>query len=731
MELKLYLQLEEKVRSYAPREDFVLMRKAFDYANSFHEGQLRKDGTAYITHPIAVAKIMAEMGMDMDSIMAALLHDVIEDTPATYEDVAKEFSVPVADLVEAITKLSMMHYTSKEEEQMENLRKMFMAMAKDIRVIVIKIADRLHNMRTMEYQSPKKQKEKSLETMEIYAPLAHRLGMQRMKWELEDLSLRYLDPVGYGEIEQEMLQRRGLHEEFLQNAQKRITDRIAQENIYCNAYGRVKHTYSIYRKMYNQNRNLDEIFDLYAVRVIVDDVAQCYNVLGCVHDLYNPVLGRFKDYIGTPKPNMYQSLHTTVIGRAGVPFEVQIRTWAMHQTAEYGIAAHWKYKQGIANKELGSEHDFEWVRKLLESQQDTDAEEFLHSLKVDMFDDEVFVFTPNGDVKSLPARATPIDFAYSIHTEVGNAMIGAKVNQKMVAFDYQLQNGDVVEVLTGANSKGPSRDWLNFARSTEAKNKIRQWFKRERRGENITNGRAALESELKFQHLDPALLGDEAIMGKIMKKLSIPSLEDLYATVGYGGITASKIVARIREDQGKAKNPPSVQDTAAPEQKLQPPKVETSQLSGIVVDGMDDCMVKFARCCSPIPGDSVVGYISRGYGVSVHRKDCVNVNKDRENNEEQARWIPVEWGNMLPQTYQTTLELSAKDRDGLMMDIAQCLGKAKVKVSSMSIRALPDGYAVATMEMEVRDNKELQQVRNTLSQIKNVYHVTRVKGSKS
>lgn len=752
--LAIYQQLEEKVRSYAPNEDMKKLEKAFHYANGFHDGQLRKDGTPYVTHPLAVAKIMAELGLDMDSLLAAILHDVIEDTEATYEDVAREFSVPVADLVEAVTKLSMMHYTSKEEVQMENLRKMFMAMAKDIRVILIKICDRLHNMRTMEYQSPKKQKEKSLETMEIYAPIAHRLGMQKLKWELEDLSLRYLDPVGYGEIEQEMEQRRLLHDEFLGTAKKRITERIAQENIFCTVNGRVKHTYSIYRKMFAQNRNLEEIFDLYAVRVIVDDVSQCYNVLGCIHDMYNPILGRFKDYIGTPKPNMYQSLHTTVIGRAGIPFEVQIRTWNMHHTAEYGVAAHWKYKQGLAEKNLGTEHDFEWVRKLLESQQDADAEEFLHTLKVDMFSDEVFVFTPEGDVKSLPSNATPIDFAYSIHTEVGNNIIGAKVNGRMVGFDYKLQNGEVVEVLTSNSNKGPSRDWLLFARSPEAKNKIRQWFKRERRGENILNGRNAFESELKYHHITIAIATQVDMLEKILKKLSFQTLDDLYACIGYGGLTASKVVGKIKEElqaqERLEKKNNELQDIVQDNQqdKKQDNKQDKNQtnqhndhrkgkgqpkgnqqLSGIVVDGMDDCMVKFARCCCPVPGDKVVGFITRGYGVSVHRTDCINVNRDKITGQEEQRWIPVDWGEVTPCTYQTTLELAAKDREGLLLDVSTCFSQMKTKLTSMNIRATPDGYAVATIDMEVFHNKEVADVMNKLQQLKSVYHVGRVAGT--
>ena len=530
--LESYYALEEKVKQYNPNLDTKRLFAAFQYADNAHSGQLRKDGSPFVTHPLAVAEIVAELELDTDSIIAALLHDCIEDTGSTHEEIAKLFGPAVADLVEGVTKLTRVQYTSKEEEQMENLRKMLMAMAKDIRVILIKISDRLHNMRTMNYQ-----------TMEIYAPIAHRLGMQKIKWELEDLSLQYLDPVGYQEISDELLRRSSAHEEFMAGIQKKIKDRLAEEGIKATVYGRVKHIYSIYRKMFAQNKTLDEIFDLYAFRVIVDDIPECYNVLGCIHDLFKPVLGRFKDYIGTPKPNGYQSLHTTVIGREGIPFEVQIRTWEMHHTAEYGIAAHWKYKQGLANDKLGTEEAFEWVRKLLENQQDTDAEEYVRTLKVDMFADEVFVFTPRGDVVNLPAGATPIDFAYSIHSAVGNAMTGAKVNGRIVTFDYQLQSGDIVEVITSKSAHGPSRDWMKICKSNEARNKIKQWFKKERREENIVTGRSMFESELKRTGISLAAITSEEVLPHLLKKVGSGSLDDLYAAIGYGGMTAQKAVS--------------------------------------------------------------------------------------------------------------------------------------------------------------------------------------------
>ena len=741
--LERYQALEDKIKEYNPALDAQRLFRAFTYADNAHAGQLRKDGSPYITHPLAVAEIVAELELDTDSIIAALLHDCIEDTGATHEEIAKLFGPTVADLVEGVTKLTRVQYTSKEEEQMENLRKMLMAMAKDIRVILIKICDRLHNMRTMEYQSARKQKEKALETMEIYAPIAHRLGMQRIKWELEDTSLQYLDPIGYREIADELAARSSAHEEFLAGIQKRIQDRLDEEGIRCTIYGRVKHIYSIYRKMYTQNKTMDEIFDLYAFRVIVDDMPECYNVLGVIHDLFNPVLGRFKDYISTPKPNGYQSLHTTVIGREGIPFEVQIRTWEMHQTAEYGIAAHWKYKQGMANKKLGSEGDFEWVRKLLESQQDTDAEEFVRTLKVDLFADEVFVFTPNGDVKSLPAGATPIDFAYCIHSAIGNSMVGARVNGRMVPYDTQLKNGDIVEVLTSKSAKGPSRDWLKIAKSNEARNKIRQWFKRERREENIATGRALFESELKHAKIPLSAITAEDVLPNILRKVRFGTLDELYASIGYGGTTAVKSVARIKDEllrlgRLKAEKAAAAARTTA-ESVIVPgstAQVDPLQLkgsnkhsdSGIIVEGLGNCLVKFAKCCTPVPGDPVVGFITRGYGVSVHRADCPNADPDRRKPEEASRWVRVAWVSSPLPNYKTSLELSSKDRDGLTIDVAMALSAAKVKVTALSARSQPDGHATVHIEVEVKDKDELAGVINKLNNIQGVYHVARVSG---
>ena len=737
--LEQYTALENKVLAYTPNLDKARLFDAFTYADNAHASQQRKDGSPYITHPLAVADLVADLELDPDSVIAALLHDTIEDTGATHEDVAKRFGEPVAELVEGVTKLTRVQYASREEKQMENLRKMLLAMSKDIRVILIKICDRLHNMRTMQYQSPKKQREKALETMEIYAPLAHRLGMQRIKWELEDLSLKYLDPVGYNDIKTQLESRFSAHQEFLTNTQAKLQKRMEDEGIHCTVYGRIKHIYSIYRKMYTQHKTLFEIFDLYAFRVIVDDIADCYNVLGLVHDMFNLVPDRFKDYISTPKPNMYQSLHTTVIGKEGIPFEVQIRTWEMHQIAEYGIAAHWKYKAGVGNKKLDSEATYEWVRKLLESQQDTDAEEFVRSMRVDLFADEVFVFTPQGDVVNLPAGATPIDFAYSIHSAVGNRMTGAKVNGRIVPFDTKLQNGDIVEVITSNASRGPSRDWMKICKSNEARNKIRQWFKKERREENVATGRAAFESEMKRCGLTMTEITQEDVLPLILKKVKFGSLDDLYAAIGYGGMTAQKAVIRIRDEI--LRHTKQQKDQAAQQELLEKgeglhvasnptvplPKKPVRNQNGIIVEGLDNCLVKFAKCCTPVPGDPVVGFITRGYGISVHRQDCPNASPERRA-KEKDRWISVSWGDTHQDAYQTSLDITAKDRQNLFLDVAAALSAAQVRVDSLSAKGTPDGFAVITAQLQVHSKDEINAVMRKLNGVNGVMTVNRATG---
>ena len=741
--LERYQALEDKIKEYNPALDAQRLFRAFTYADNAHAGQLRKDGSPYITHPLAVAEIVAELELDTDSIIAALLHDCIEDTGATHEEIAKLFGATVADLVEGVTKLTRVQYTSKEEEQMENLRKMLMAMAKDIRVILIKICDRLHNMRTMEYQSARKQKEKALETMEIYAPIAHRLGMQRIKWELEDTSLQYLDPIGYREIADELAARSSAHEEFLAGIQKRIQDRLDEEGIRCTIYGRVKHIYSIYRKMYTQNKTMDEIFDLYAFRVIVDDMPECYNVLGVIHDLFNPVLGRFKDYISTPKPNGYQSLHTTVIGREGIPFEVQIRTWEMHHTAEYGIAAHWKYKQGMANAKLGTEEAFEWVRKLLESQQDVDAEEFVRTMRVDLFADEVFVFTPRGDVINLPAGATPIDFAYSIHSAIGNSMTGARVNGRIVTFETPLKNGDIVEIITSKSARGPSRDWMKICKSNEARNKIRQWFKKERREENIATGRAMFESELKHAGLSlGAITANPDLLEILLKRVRCGQLDELYAAIGYGGLSAQKAAGRIKEEmtrlgrlERQRAEAEAIQAAASTGETVYPSTPKDSILapkrssSGIIVSGLDNCMVKFSKCCTPVPGDDIVGFITRGYGVSVHRADCPNASLEKRMAPDQSgRWLKVTWGTDTNESYPTILEAVCKDRVNLLLDISAALSTTNTFVLGVNTRSTEDGFAICRLEVRVRDGSQLTALMNKLNQVSGVLKVTRPAG---
>ena len=729
-------KLENTVREYNPGADFKRIRESYEFAKLHHGEQRRKSGELYITHPLAVAQIVAEeLHLDSESIEAALLHDVIEDTDATYDDVAKLTSPTVADLVEGVSKLTRIQYATKEDEQMENLRKMLIAMSKDIRVILIKISDRLHNMRTMEYQTPAKQKQKSLETMEIYAPIAHRLGMQRMKWELEDLSLKYLDPIGYDEIVSKLDAKRPEYDALMSRTQAQIDQRLNEMGIKHIVYGRMKHPYSIYRKMFSQNKSLDEIFDLFAFRVVVDTVSDCYNVLGVIHDLYKPILGRFKDYIGTPKPNGYQSLHATVMGNEGIPFEVQIRTTEMHEIAEYGVAAHWKYKQN--GQGAGTEGKYEWVRRLLENQEGADAEEFIHSLKVDMFADEVFVFTPNGDVQNLPAGATPIDFAYAIHSAVGNRMIGAKVNNRIVTLDHVLKNGDIVEILTSKNAKGPSRDWMKIAKSNEARSKIRQWFKKEKRDENIANGRSAFDAELRHCGIAMKDVLDPEFLPVLLKKVAYPTLDDLYAAIGYGGFTAQKAVSRIqgelqrRQQQRQQEQmlaeavTESKEDPKPADTPKQPKAVKSEQ--GIIVEGLDNCLVKFSKCCTPVPGDDIVGFITRGYGVSVHRADCPNASEEKRK-EQPDRWIHVSWGTDTNDSYPTTIEAVCKDRLNLLLDISAALSTTKTFVLGLNSRSTEDGFAIIRIEIQIKDGAQLSTLMNKLHQISGVLQVNRPVG---
>ncbi len=704
------------VQRYAPNADMDLIERAYRYADGKHKDQLRKSGEPYIIHPLAVAEIVAEIGLDSDAIAAALLHDCLEDTDASFEEISRLFGETIAELVEGVTKLTRVQYSTMEEQQMENLRKMFMAMSKDIRVILIKIADRLHNTRTLQYQTPAKQISKSMETMEIYAPLAHRLGMQKIKWELEDVSLQYLDPDGYQQIIDYLEKNEKSATSFMNAIQSKITERLASVGIHGSIYGRVKHTYSIYRKMRAQNKTIDELYDLYAFRVIVDNIADCYNVLGHIHDLFSPIPGRFKDYISTPKPNMYQSLHTTVIGSQGIPFEVQIRTWEMHQTAEYGVAAHWKYKQHTGD---GSEKEFEWVRRLLENQQDVDADDYIHSLKVDMFDDEVFVFTPKGKVISLPSGSTAIDFAYAIHSAVGNSMIGAKVNNRIASYDEPLHNGDIVEILTSKSAKGPSRDWLNICRSNQARIKIKQWFKKEKRDENIIRGKASFESELRRISVDPDILQNDDVRSAVLKRVSFESLDDMYAAIGFGGITAVKAVNRIKDELTKA-----TRAQKEPQLQIKPPAAPASSNSGVIVEDIGSCMIKFSRCCTPVPGDEIIGFITKGYGVSIHRRDCPNA-KQAADPSQSGRWVRVTWAEQPDALFSTSLELETKDRDGMMLDIATVLTSLRVRITEMTARSLPGGVGILNVSFPVHNLTELDNIRARLRGISGVVEVRR------
>ena len=715
-----YASMCDAIKKHLPGADMALIDRAVDYANRKHKVQKRKDGSPYIIHPLAVAQVVAEMGLDCDAILGALLHDCIEDTDASHEDIEKIFGPTVAELVEGVTKLTRANFSSSEQAQMENLRKMFMAMSKDIRVVLIKIADRLHNMRTMQYQTPEKQIQKCRETMDVYAPLAHRLGMQKIKWELEDTSLRYLAPMEYNEIMSYLQAHKEKDEAFMRTIQDKITQRLTSVGIHNTTYGRIKHVYSIYRKMLAQGKTIDELYDIYAFRVIVDTIPDCYNVLGHVHDLFSLVPGRFKDYISTPKPNMYQSLHTTVIGSQGIPFEVQIRTWQMHETAEYGIAAHWKYKQGTGT---GTEKDFEWVRRLLESQQDSDAEEFVQSMKIDMFDDEVFVYTPKGRIVSLPAGSTPIDFAYAIHSGVGNSMIGAKVNNRIANIDTTLKNGDIVEVLTSKSAKGPSRDWLTICKSNQARTKIKQWFKKEKREENIVHGRASFESEMKRVGLPLTAATDPELEGQLLKKLSFDTWDDMFAAIGYGGLTAAKAVGRIRDDINKALKQQTAEKLPQSPLRFRPDSEAVIQnrhaVNGVIVEDIDSCMIKFAKCCTPVPGDPIVGFITKGFGVSIHRADCPNA-QSREDPRQAARWVRVRWATQEEQPFETTLELDCITRDGLILDVAMVLSTARVRVKEMNGKDLPGGRSAITIRFEVKDVAELESVRTKLLNIRDV-----------
>lgn len=715
-------ELLSRVRKYMPDADTDLITKAYYFCKECHEGQYRNSGEKYYVHPVNVALILTDLNMDDITITAALLHDVLEDTDVTYDTLVSEFGEEVANLVDGVTKLKKLKYKSKQENQAENLRKMVLAMAKDIRVVIIKLADRLHNMRTLEYMTEEKKKEKAIETLEIYAPLAHRLGISKIKWELEDLSLRYLDPRGYYDLVEKVNKRRKEREEYIQRIIKELDENLEKMNIRREISGRPKNFYSIYKKMYYQNKSFDQIFDLTAIRVIVDTIKDCYAVLGIVHTMWKPIPGRFKDYIAMPKPNMYQSLHTTVIGPEGEIFEVQIRTWDMHRTAEYGIAAHWKYKEG-SSKSDNFDQKLTWLRQLMEWQKDLkDPKEFMETLKLDLFTDEVYVFTPKGDVINLPSGSTPIDFAYRVHTAIGNSCIGAKVDGRIVPLDYKLKNGNIVEILTSPNGS-PSRDWLKIVKSSQARNKIRQWFKRELREQNIDKGKELLEKELKKRgYKVPEALKDEWLKN-IATKISLSSVDDLYAGLGYGNITLSQVMSKFREyykEYFKIEDDNLTSEIKIKEKTTNKQKENVDQ--GVIVKGVDNIKVRFAKCCNPVPGDEIVGYITRGRGLSIHRKDCPNVNIIGE----PDRFMEVSWNTNKKAEYQAEIQIKSIDRPGLLVAVTQKITDVGLSLVSLSARTNKEKLAVMNIVLEIKDIEQLKDLMNKIRKIQGVIDVYRV-----
>ena len=715
----------KSTKKYNKKSNSRLINKAYEFAKHYHEGQVRKSGEPYIIHPLEVAYIVSTLELDDNAICAALLHDVVEDTEVTREMIVAEFGEEIANLVDGVTKLGKIaHYLDKEEEQVENYRKFFMAMAKDIRVLMIKLADRLHNMRTLKHLSDDRKYAIAKETMQLYAPLANRLGIYSIKWELEDLSFLYMEPEAYAELVDGINKRREEREKFINDIIVEIRKKLKEMKIEAEVYGRPKHFYSIYRKMKKDNKTLDQIYDLFAMRIIVNSVKDCYAALGLVHELYKPMPGRFKDYISMPKPNMYQSLHTTLIGTEGTPFEVQIRTWDMHRVAEYGIAAHW------ANKEeksvSASDEKLSWLREAIEWQKETnDDKEFLSKLKFDLFDEEVFVFTPKGDIKSLPTGSTPIDLAYMIHEQVGHRMTGAKVNGKIVPITTKLANGDIVEIITSDSAKGPSRDWLKIVKTTQARNKIQNWFKKALRDENILKGKEQIEKELKRIGMSFADLFKTEWVNKALEKYKYNTLEDCYAAIGFGAISAAKIITRLLEEYKKENKEEEIENKINELREAKPADRSKVSKSGVIVKGIDNCLVKLSRCCNPLPGDEIIGYITKGRGVSVHRADCVNC-KDLLSDEQ--RIIEVSWYKENKASYMADLEIYANDRAGLMADITVAIGDLKAKMVSINARTVNnDRVAIINVGLEVEDIDKLNKVIKAVRKVDSVYDVHRQK----
>ena len=715
-----YEQLKSLLEENSKHLDLEVIEKAYRLAEKMHEGQFRKTGEAYVEHPVAVAAIVFELGLDTTSIAAALLHDVVEDTDVTLEEIEKEFGKETAHLVDGVTKLGKIALLTQEEEQAENLRKMLLAMSQDIRVMLIKLCDRLHNMRTYEGWKPQKQRDKALEVMEVYAPIAHRLGISNIKDELQDISLRILDPVGYEEV-YNIIQREGNAQKIVDTIVEEVKGKLVEFGLEdATVKGRVKSVYGVYRKLYMQGRELSDIYDIYAVRIILNNVAECYNALMLMHDLYRPIPSRFKDYISTPKANMYQSLHTSVIGKKGVPFEIQIRTWDMHHTAEYGVAAHWKYKTGVQGQD-NMEEKLTWVRQILESQQDSDdASEILSNIKNDLIPDDVFVFTPKGDVINLPYGATIIDFAYAIHSAVGNRMTGAKVNGKIVSIDYKVNTGEIIEIIT-AKDKGPSRDWLNIVVTSEAKSKIRSWFKKERKEENITEGKEAFDRELRRALIN--LEGEEytKFVENLAKRNKLNNAEEMFAALGYGGLQLSKVIFKAKEDYSKMQK-----EARASEPKLKTAPIKrTKSSNGVIIEGLDNCLVKFSKCCNPLPGDPIVGFITRGFGVSVHKQSCVNARPELRDEENAGRWVNAYWADNIREDFKATLDIIALETPMIVGEVSMLMTNNRIPVFALNARQMSDHRIEMNITIGVNNTEHLSSVINKLSKNKNIVSVIR------
>ena len=717
--------LETLRESSFAESDITRITQAYVFARNAHEGQKRRSGEPYIIHPVAVAQILAEMGMDTDSICAALLHDVVEDTPVTDQQIRASFGESVEQLVDGVTKIGQIPFSATQEEQQnENIRKMFLAMSRDIRVIIIKLADRVHNMRTLSFMPEEKRRFKAKETLEIYAPIAHRLGIRAFKEELEDLAIRYLDPVAYAEISHTLESQVESRQQFLDSIQKEIGERVRQEVPNAHLSGRIKSVHGIYRKTYMLGRTIDEIYDIYAVRIIVDSVFECYYCLGIIHDMFNPLPGRFKDYISTPKPNMYQSLHTTVIGKAGIPFEVQIRTWEMHHTAEYGIAAHWKYKLGMAGKDKFEER-LAWIRQLLENQKESDdVEEIVNVIKTDFTPDEVFAFTPKGDVISLPMGSSIVDFAYAIHSAVGSRMIGAKVDGRITTLDHKINNGEIIEILTTSNPRGPSRDWLKIAKTSSARSKIKSWFKHEKRDENIVEGRAEVEREFRRNNITLPEKQMMEFLQKIAEKQRFSTVDDLFASIGYGGLSLNKIMPRIREEYNKLLKE---NEEIKPVDSVSVPPVKKVMKSpeGIIIEGIDNCLVKFSRCCDPLPGDEIIGFITRGHGVSIHTRQCSNVPKNIALCAEPERWVRATWDTKASNDYRVTLGVTCINRVGMLADLSTALANMHVMIHSLFTKESKDSRVVIYLTITVNSAEHLRNLSEKLKKIKGVLSIER------